>query len=153
MLLLDHGDTDEAVVAHLNEVLSMLTINGNTRTKRSLTGQSKSATPTESDAAVTPRSSSLTEDHTSSVIRFRVSSKHLTLASRIFKAILRNGFAEGTELNQGLQAEVELPSDDPSTFWLLFYIIHGQPGKVVSKLSLEMLTRITILLDKYELMR
>jgi hypothetical protein len=81
----------------------------------------------------------------------RVSSKHLALASAVFKALLRGGFAESRDLDAGLPAEVRLPDVEPAALLVLLYIVHGQPKKVPGEVSLNILTHIAILVDKYEL--
>lgn len=80
-----------------------------------------------------------------------MSSKHLTLASPVFKALLRGSFAESSDLQSDLSPEILLHDDDPAAFWLLLYIIHGRPKQVPNKIGLETLTQIALLVDKYEL--
>ncbi|KAF7507990.1 hypothetical protein GJ744_009887 [Endocarpon pusillum] len=149
LILLDHGDTCERVVKHLKGNITLSLSQSGSRAKRSLNGQVK-VTPSESSHAVA-RKSSDAEDGQPQEIRLNVSSKHLTLASPVFKTLLRGGFAESKDLNKGLAAEVRLPEDHPAALWLLLYIIHGQPKRAPDWVDLGMLTEVAVLVDKYEL--
>ena len=149
LILLDYGDTHERVVKHLKENITLSLSQNGSRAKRSLNGQDK-VTPSESSHAVAEKSSDA-EDGQSQEIQLSVSSKHLTLASPVFKTLLRGGFSESKDLNKGLAAEVRLPEDDPAALWLLLYIIHGQPKKALDWVDLSMLTEVAVLVDKYEL--
>jgi hypothetical protein len=63
--------------------------------------------------------------------RMLVSSKHMTLASPIFKAMLRTGtFSEGQELARRGKAEINLPEDDPTAFTILLNVIHGHGSRL-----------------------
>lgn len=144
-----YGDTHERVVKHLEENITISLSQNGSRAKRSLNGQIK-VTPSGSSHAVAGKSSDA-EDVQPQEIRLNVSSKHLTLASPVFKTLLRDGFAESKDLNKGLAAEVRLPEDDPAALWLLLYIIHGQPKKAPDWVDLSMLSEVAVLVDKYEL--
>jgi hypothetical protein len=148
LILLDQNDTDEAIVDHLNRVVFL---KSDPDLERSLTNQPKNTAPTGGChlvASEDPRNCHINDLRE---VRCKVSSKHLTLASPVFKALLCGGFAEGVDLGAGRPAEVRLPDDNPSALWLLLYIIHGQPKKVPTKLSLNMLACVTVLIDKYQL--
>jgi hypothetical protein len=57
-------------------------------------------------------------------IRMLVSSRHLMLASPVFKAMLQHSnFKEGEELHSTGKVEVPLPDDDPDAFKILLDII------------------------------
>jgi hypothetical protein len=57
-------------------------------------------------------------------IRMLVSSRHLMLASPVFKAMLQySNFKEGEELHANGRAEVPMPDDDPVAFKILLDII------------------------------
>ena len=81
----------------------------------------------------------------------RVSSKHLTLASRVFKRMLQARFKEGLELHSKGSAELPLPDDDPAALLILLNLIHGKTRKVPRKVKLSRMTELAILVDKYEL--
>jgi hypothetical protein len=151
LILFDKGETDKDLVEHLERVISLSHEQNGSRAKRSPSGQTHIARQKESPPAVSERSSSEASDSDLPEIRLKVSSKHLTLASAVFKALLRGDFAESGVLDAKLPAEVRLPDDEPPALLLLLYTIHGQPKKVPEKFSLNTLTHIAVLIDKYEL--
>ncbi|MCJ1399231.1 hypothetical protein MMC11_002433 [Xylographa trunciseda] len=85
-------------------------------------------------------------------VRFRVSSKHLTLASRVFNSMLKPGFLEGDKLRTQGCADLRLPEDNPAALLILLNLIHGRFKQVPLKVDLCMLTELAILVDKYELL-
>ena len=84
-------------------------------------------------------------------VRIRVSSKHLTLASPVFRTMLSVKYKEGLNLYSQGHAELPLPDDNPTAFLIILHLIHGQIKKVPRKIDLWMLTELAILVDKYEL--
>ncbi|KAH0538932.1 hypothetical protein FGG08_004523 [Glutinoglossum americanum] len=82
-------------------------------------------------------------------IRFRVSSKHLCLASPVFRVMLQGKFKEAAVLLSTGTVEIPLEDDNPAAFLILLNIIHGYTRKVPRKITLDLLTQIAILLDKY----
>ena len=109
------------------------------------TGQPASTSQRESE--VTPSGPTVEPRQ----IRVRVSSKHLTLASKVFKALLRPGFQEGDTFRKNGTAEVPLPEDDPNAFLLLLDIVHCRTKRLPSSLPSEQLSRVAGLVDKYAL--
>ena len=85
-------------------------------------------------------------------VRMRVSSKHLTLASPVFRSMFKVKYKEGLDLYSQGHAELLLPEDNPAAFLIILYLIHGQPRKVPRKITLNMLTELAILVDKYDLL-
>ena len=84
-------------------------------------------------------------------VRIRVSSKHLTLASPVFRAMLKVKYKEGLDLCSQGHVELPLPDDNPAAFLIILRLIHGQIRKVPRKIDFWMLTELAILVDKYEL--
>jgi hypothetical protein len=84
-------------------------------------------------------------------IHMLVSSKHMKLASRVFKAMLSNNFSEGHALHSSGKLELPLPDDDPAAFKILLNIIHGQPRVVPHQVGLTLCSRLAATIDKYEL--
>ncbi|CAD6448668.1 a3938c3d-7df9-4018-8993-d9c3dc00e44b [Sclerotinia trifoliorum] len=82
--------------------------------------------------------------------RILVSSKHMSLASPVFKAMLQGGFREGIELKTTGKVEVPLPDDDPAAMRILINIIHGRMNSVPLNIDLELFTQMAILADKYQ---
>lgn len=85
-------------------------------------------------------------------VHMLVSSRHMSLASPVFRAMLqRDNFKEGRELAANGKAEISLPDDDSDAFAILMYIIHGQTRSIPRKVDLDLLLRISTLVDKYQL--
>ena len=83
-------------------------------------------------------------------IRMTVSSKHLTLSSRVFAAMLANNFREGRTLNATGSATISLPEDKVVPFIILMNIIHAKNRKVPKKVTVPLLASLAIIVDKYE---
>ncbi|KAH8597767.1 hypothetical protein B0O99DRAFT_684479 [Bisporella sp. PMI_857] len=100
----------------------------------------------------TTKTKSAQSDSLEYTISMRVSSKHMALASEVFRAMLQpNTFKEGTELATSATAEISLPDDDPDAFLILLNIIHGQTRDIPRKVELLLLSKIAVLVDKYRL--
>lgn len=82
----------------------------------------------------------------------RVSSRHLTLASPVFHAMLHRKFSESNTLSLTGSVEIPMPDDDPDAFLILLNILHGRIRKVPLAVDLETLTQIATLVDKYDIM-
>jgi hypothetical protein len=80
-----------------------------------------------------------------------VSSKHMCLASPVFKAMLGRGFKEGDQLREKGRIEVPLPDDDAAALEILARLIHGRFTTIPAVVSLPLFTQIAILVDKYRM--
>ena len=89
-------------------------------------------------------------DECSEPIRMQVSSKHLSLASPVFKAMLSRNFLEGATLNTMGSLQMNL-DDDSQALVVLLSVIHCQPSKIPSNIDLNLLVGIATLVDKYQL--
>ena len=85
-------------------------------------------------------------------VRIRVSSKHLTLASPVFRTMFKVKDQKSLNLNSQGYEELPLLHDNPAAFLIILYLIHGQIRKVPRKIDLWMLTELAVLVDKYELL-
>jgi hypothetical protein len=84
-------------------------------------------------------------------IRMVISSKHMILASPVFKAMLQPGrFREGLERNAAGHMEVHLPDDNQAVV-IVLNLIHGRNRVVPKQVDLEILTRLATLVDKYQM--
>jgi len=84
-------------------------------------------------------------------VHFKVSSKHLSLASRRFKIMLRGNWEEAKTVHEDGCRHVTLDSGfDPGALKLLLDIIHGKTSKVPRSLNLEMLAKLSVLVDDFE---
>ena len=79
----------------------------------------------------------------------RVSSKHMILASAVFKVMLSHKFKEGVTLQTQGVLKLPLLGDDPAALLIMLNIIHGHTRKVPRQVDLYTLTQIAILVDKY----
>lgn len=83
-------------------------------------------------------------------VRFLLSSRHLALASRYFKAELNGPWTEATaDSTDGLR-HVEASDWDDQALLLLMRVLHGLNSEVPRKISLEMLAKIAVLVDYYD---
>lgn len=83
---------------------------------------------------------------------FLVSSAHLSLASKVFSAMLQaGGFNEGETLRSAGYVEISLPDDDPDAFELLMNIVHNKSWLLPRHLDLKALVGLSILADKYQM--
>jgi BTB/POZ domain len=82
-------------------------------------------------------------------VRFRVSSRHMALASPVFRVMLQQEFKEATILRSTGKVEVTLAEDCAEAFLILLNIIHGYTRRVPHKIDLNTLTQIAIIVDKY----
>jgi hypothetical protein len=80
----------------------------------------------------------------------KASSRHLALASVVFRTLLRGNFREGVALRTTGTAEIPLPDDHPAAFLILLNIVHGHARTVPRQVDLRILTQIAILVDKYQ---
>jgi hypothetical protein len=91
-------------------------------------------------------------DFTTVDCHFLVSSRHMILASSVFKAMLQGDFREGLTLRATGELELPLPEDDPDTFRILLDIIHGHNRKLPRQVDLLVMVKLTILVDKYQML-
>ena len=84
-------------------------------------------------------------------VYLRVSSKHLILASAMFRKMLDSDqFSEGRTLHSNGNLIIPLP-DDSEALIILMYIVHGMTNLVPRKVTLDTLTKLAILIDYYQL--
>jgi len=86
-------------------------------------------------------------------LRFKVSSKHLTLASHRFKKMLAGPYKEANLAYPDGCRQVTIDLFDSEALKILLNIIHGNNSKVPRSLSLEMVAKVSELvndLDCYE---
>ncbi|KUI74519.1 hypothetical protein VM1G_10091 [Cytospora mali] len=85
------------------------------------------------------------------VQRFKVCSKTLSRASKVFKAMLYGNFVESKPDSPGHEWVVELPEDDPKSLATVLYIIHNTFSKVPNAVTRDELFGITVLTNKYDM--
>ncbi|EEP80974.1 predicted protein [Uncinocarpus reesii 1704] len=82
--------------------------------------------------------------------RFRLSSKHLSLASLYFKRMFTGGWKEGQSLGNGQPLEISEEGWKPESFLILMRIIHGRTKEVPRKAPLETIAEMASLVDYFE---
>ena len=80
----------------------------------------------------------------------QVSSKVLSLASNVFKAMFGPYFAEGKATTSNHPCRVNLSEDDPELMAILCNILHHRTQSVARKPELHFLEQLAILIDKYD---
>ncbi len=84
-------------------------------------------------------------------VYLRVSSKHLILASAMFRNMLSSDkFSEGQGLHSKGSLIIRLPDDSEAPITLM-YIVHGMTKAVPRKVTLNTLTKLAILINYYQL--
>ncbi|QYT01573.1 hypothetical protein H0G86_008607 [Trichoderma simmonsii] len=81
-------------------------------------------------------------------LRLRLSSTHLTFASAYFKAMMSNDWRE-TRPEEGYSFVVTAEEWDQEALLILMNIIHGQTTEIPRAMSLEMLAKMSALVDYY----
>jgi len=84
-------------------------------------------------------------------IEVRVSSKHLVLASQVFRVMLEGSFLEGRKSDAQELKRVPLPDDDADAMLLLLSIVHGLTRRVPRRIKNHLFLNVVILIDKYQL--
>lgn len=84
------------------------------------------------------------------VMRIRVSSKHLTLASGYFRARLEHNWSEGKILTSKGYIELPVSGCDPEALLVLMKIIHCRTREVPEDIDVEMLYQLAKLVDYYD---
>jgi hypothetical protein len=78
-----------------------------------------------------------------------VSSKHLSLSSAVFRALLNNKMQEGDTLRRQGSLELSLHDDNVSAFAIIMNIIHGRNNSLPDKVPFQTLVNLAVLVDKY----
>ncbi|KAH6872041.1 hypothetical protein B0T10DRAFT_533321 [Thelonectria olida] len=110
--------------------------------------------PAEESVAEEPAENPLEEStgnetEEGSVMRMRVSSRHLILASPVFRNMLDGPFKEGTACEPG-RRQISTSNWDANALMILLNIIHGHLREVPRSLSLEMPAKFAIIVDYYK---
>ncbi|OTA83037.1 hypothetical protein M434DRAFT_400814 [Hypoxylon sp. CO27-5] len=83
-------------------------------------------------------------------VTFRLSSRHLILASKYFKSVLQGPWKEATEIHPDNCRHIEARDWDENAMLILMQVIHGLNRKVPRSVTLEMLAKIAVLVDYYK---
>ena len=80
----------------------------------------------------------------------RVSSKVLSVASTVFKALLSPKFLEGQALSSQLPGRVALPDDDAEAMLVICKVLHHCYHFSIPNPKLEFMVKVAIASDKYD---
>lgn len=83
-------------------------------------------------------------------IQMKVSSRHLTLASPYFKAMLTGGWKESENLRRDGSVQIEEEGWDPEALTIVLNITHCYFKKVPRQVSHAMLAKIIAVVDYFE---
>ncbi|RKL46025.1 hypothetical protein BFJ72_g2934 [Fusarium proliferatum] len=82
-------------------------------------------------------------------VRMRVSSRHLTLASRVFRAMLQGPWIEAALSSQPIR-QISTEGWDALALAIVLDCIHGRHFEIPTKISPGLLTRISTIVDYYQ---
>lgn len=85
---------------------------------------------------------------TDSEVRMRVSSRHLTLASRTFRAMLEGPWSEATSSSQPLR-QIRTAGWDVMALSIVLDIVHGRHRGIPNAMNVGLLARIATIIDYY----
>ncbi|KAK5219157.1 hypothetical protein LTR72_008339 [Exophiala xenobiotica] len=130
----------------------VLILGGASVSNASITDDTLPDTPMQNSEAESP-SPCQQHDETNECDSFeaKVSSKHLILASRVFRAMFNGNFREAVDLHKQEVSKVALPDDNPDALVTLLDIVHGLNRQVPRKFTETQFLDIVMLIDKYEL--
>ena len=83
-------------------------------------------------------------------VEMQVSSKHLSLASKVFEAMFHSKSLEGISSNNRELVTIPLLDDDFHSLQILLNIVHGLTRRVPRQVKRRTLLQAVILIDKYE---
>lgn len=105
---------------------------------------------TETTYRTIPISLDTVNDSTNTQASFKVSSKHLTVASRRFHKMLSGDWVEANKVYSDGCRHVDLEDIfDLNALRILLDILHGKTRSVPRSLELEMLTKVAVLVDDF----
>ncbi|KAF9779377.1 hypothetical protein IL306_001922 [Fusarium sp. DS 682] len=89
-------------------------------------------------------------EETPEMVRIRVSSKHLTLASKTFRTMLNGPWAESTYSYHCGPRPVATSDWDAKALAIVLDVIHGRFQKIPKIINLALLARIATIVDYYQ---
>ncbi|RGP64389.1 hypothetical protein FLONG3_9576 [Fusarium longipes] len=84
-----------------------------------------------------------------SKVRMRVSSRHLILASSVFRAMLNGPWSEASSSSQPLR-QITTTGWDPLALAIVLDIIHGRHREIPEDLTIGLVARIATIVDYYD---
>lgn len=84
----------------------------------------------------------------SATVTFLVSSRHLVLASPVFKAMLKGGWSEGNK--KGGRFRIRAEDWDVEALTVVMNVLHSHYRQVSKTVTLKMLAKIGMIVDYYK---
>ncbi|GIC92662.1 BTB/POZ domain-containing protein [Aspergillus udagawae] len=84
------------------------------------------------------------------VVRYRASSKHLSLASQYFEKRLKKEWREGEELQKNGCIELDVPDTDPEAFSILLDLMHCRTQEVPTLVTFDELVELAVQVDYFK---
>lgn len=106
--------------------------------------------PEPSTMTAEPSATDANTDGTKKEVHIQVSAKHLTFGSPVFNRMLNGDCMEAAEFKEKGYVELVVPNWDVEALLLVLHIMHAQTSKVPRLLSLEDLTKVTLIADYYD---
>lgn len=103
---------------------------------------------TESPAALDSNTNGSKTDASTKLVTFRISSRHLILASPVFKALLTGGWKEGEPTSKG-EYHITAEGWDVGAMVIFLDILHGRNMRVPKTVTLELLAKLAVIVDYY----
>jgi hypothetical protein len=94
--------------------------------------------------------SRLYSDEDAGVVRYRASSKHLSLASQYFEKRLKKEWREGEELQKNGCIELDVPDTDPEAFSILLDLMHCRTQEVPTSVTFDELVELAVQVDYFQ---
>lgn len=80
---------------------------------------------------------------------FRVSSKHLKMASSYFNSVLSDRWPEGRLLAQNGEIEIKFDAFDPDALLIILNVLHFKFRQLPEKMSLQQLVNVAVATDYF----
>lgn len=143
---LDHQG-DIIIVLHISPVEKSADDQSNTPVVSQ--GEPSNQPNDSADAEAVAELNASVNDVESRSVRYRVSSRHLCLASRVFRTMLEGPWKEKRGTSNA-PLEMSTTQWDPDAFLIVLQIIHGQHRSVPRTVTMEQLRDIAIIVDYYQ---
>lgn len=120
-----------------------------------ISGQGKGTVGMEQEAAVPTMRRVVIDPEGDVVLRLaeaelQVSSKALSLGSKVFRALFSPRFSEGVALSRGQGRPIELDDDDTEAMTTMCQVLHHAYRKINRDVSAEALADLARVADKYD---
>ncbi|KAL6693629.1 hypothetical protein J3F84DRAFT_67523 [Trichoderma pleuroticola] len=144
------GDT-LLILRNANAPFAVLPSSG-AQEKQKVSGSTPDDKTTDADSKPKEEGSTPKDADSKPTVQMRLSSKHLTLASKYFQKLTANNWKESKEATPEFTYSYVINANDwdEKALLLLMNIIHGRTSKVPRYIDLELLAKMAVLVDYYQ---